>query len=226
MSQRLLHQYASLVFDCDGVLLNSNQVKTDAFYRAALPYGEKAARALVDFHRQYGGVSRYIKFEHFLKEIVPSNSSGPGLDTMLASYAEFVRDGLYSCEITRGLELLRARTTDARWFVASGGDQRELREVFSGRGLLEWFDGGVFGSPTSKDEILRREIASGRLSTPALLLGDSRYDHQAARLAGLDFVFVSEWSEFDQWAEYCEEHSIPVIARVEDLLVARGAEGE
>ena len=40
----LITDYASLVFDCDGVVLNSNKVKTEAFYQAVLPYGEAAAR--------------------------------------------------------------------------------------------------------------------------------------------------------------------------------------
>lgn len=44
-----LQRYRTLVFDCDGVLLNSNMVKTQAFYSTALPYGEKAAKELVDW---------------------------------------------------------------------------------------------------------------------------------------------------------------------------------
>ena len=53
----------SIVFDCDGVVLNSNKLKTQAFYNAALPYGEKAAIALVSYHIKNGGISRNHKFE-------------------------------------------------------------------------------------------------------------------------------------------------------------------
>lgn len=35
------------------------------------------------------------------------------------------------------------------------------------------------------------------LSVPALFLGDSKYDYQAASAAGLDFVFLSGWSEVE-----------------------------
>ncbi|MDX1757946.1 MAG: HAD family hydrolase, partial [Marinobacter sp.] len=65
-----LSRYASWVFDCDGVILNSNRVKTEAFYQAALPYGESAARALVEYHVNNGGISRYAKFERFLTTIL------------------------------------------------------------------------------------------------------------------------------------------------------------
>ncbi|NLC22432.1 MAG: HAD family hydrolase, partial [Halomonadaceae bacterium] len=33
-----LKAYLTLVFDCDGVVLDSNRVKTEAFYQATLPY--------------------------------------------------------------------------------------------------------------------------------------------------------------------------------------------
>ncbi len=45
-------KYKSLIFDCDGVVLNSNKAKTEAFYKAALPYGEQAASALVEYRHR------------------------------------------------------------------------------------------------------------------------------------------------------------------------------
>ena len=65
-----IREYLTLVFDCDGVLLDSNKVKTDAFYKSALPYGENAANELVSYHKENGGISRYIKFEYFLDSIL------------------------------------------------------------------------------------------------------------------------------------------------------------
>ena len=54
----------SIVFDCDGVLLNSNKIKTQAFYKCALPYGEKYATMLADYHIENGGISRNYKFKY------------------------------------------------------------------------------------------------------------------------------------------------------------------
>ena len=51
-------------------------------------------------------------------------------------------------------------------------------------------------------------MASGNISQPALFLGDSKYDHQAARAAGLDFVFVSGWSEVIDWSSWVAEQGI------------------
>ncbi len=216
--------YTTLVFDCDGVVLDSNKVKTEAFRTAALPWGEAAADALVAHHVAHGGISRYAKFAHFLDSILPDHApqavpgrDGPDLDTLLTAYAGAVRAGLMSCAITEGLEDLRAATPDARWLIVSGGDQAELREVFAARGLAAHFDGGIFGSPDSKDLILAREIAAGTIRSPALFLGDSRYDHIAATRAGLDFIFLSGWSEFHGWQDYVAAHHIPHCHAVASL---------
>lgn len=212
--------YATLVFDCDGVVLDSNRIKTDAFYQAALPYGEAAAQALVDYHIARGGVSRYLKFQHFLDEIVPQGHGGPDLDALLKAYAAAVRVGLMECDIAPGLRELRAACPDQRWMIASGGDQNELRQIFAARDLDGLFDGGIFGSPDSKEIILAREAQSGNLQTPALFLGDSKYDHIAAAGAGLDFVFVSGWSEFDGWPKYTRRHGLSIVADLAGLTAS------
>ena len=47
------------VFDCDGVILYSNSLETETYYKNAPLYGERAVRALVDFRTGNGGISRY-----------------------------------------------------------------------------------------------------------------------------------------------------------------------
>lgn len=219
--KRKVTEYATLVFDCDGVVLNSNRVKTDAFYQAALPYGKNAAQAMVDYHVAHGGVSRYKKFAHFLEKIVPQHAShhaGPDLNTLLERYASEVRQGLMHCEVAPGLRALREQTPNARWLIVSGGDQAELRDVFVQRGLTALFDGGIFGSPDTKDEILEREREIGNIKLPALFLGDSKYDLQAASAAGLCFIFLSAWSEVSGWQKWVSREGISHASSLQSLL--------
>lgn len=213
-----LTQYQTLVFDCDGVVLNSNKVKTDAFYQAALPYGEAAAQQLVDYHVARGGISRYKKFEWFVENVV-AGQAGPSLDELLAAYAAEVRHGLLTCDIAEGLSELRKKTKHANWLIVSGGDQQELREVFAKRDIAGLFNGGIFGSPDSKDVILARELQSGNISQKALFLGDSKYDYQAANAAGLDFIFLSDWSEVPDWQEFFKLKNVCLADSVTSLYL-------
>tara|TARA_R110001583_G_scaffold195389_1_gene372650 strand:+ start:10890 stop:11549 length:660 start_codon:yes stop_codon:yes gene_type:complete len=213
-----LEDYATLVFDCDGVVLDSNRIKSDAFYQATSPYGEVAAQAMVDHHVANGGVSRYKKFAYFLENIIAPIQAGPDLEALLNAYASHVREGLLNCPIAPGLEALRKKVPDARWLIVSGGDQAELREVFAQRSLADFFDGSIFGSPDTKDEILERELANGNITQPALFLGDSKYDYQAASSAGLDFLFVSGWSEVEGWHAWTTAENINCCRKIHDLL--------
>lgn len=213
----ILAPYKTLVFDCDGVVLNSNKVKTEAFFNAALPYGAAAAQQLVDYHVARGGISRYKKFAWFIEQVV-AGQAGPNLDELLARYAQEVHSGLLTCEVAPGLAALREQTAQATWLIASGGDEQELRRVFAVRGLADYFNGGIFGSPDSKEHILARELGLGNIQQPALMLGDSQYDYTAANAVGLDFLFISAWSELQNADTWCQQRQIEQVSTLSCLL--------
>ncbi len=215
-----IKDYNSLVFDCDGVILNSNKIKTEAFRTAVSSYGEEASNQLVSYHLLHGGVSRYKKFDYFLSAIAPkffNHSKKLSLSELLEIYSKETEKRLLNAELAFGLDILRNAMPDKSWSIVSGGDQDELRSIFKEREISQFFDGGIYGSPENKDEILNREIINNNIALPALYLGDSKLDHQAAQSNGLDFNFVSEWTDFKGYETYCEINSIKVIRRVYDI---------
>ncbi|HYN55096.1 MAG TPA: HAD family hydrolase [Methylotenera sp.] len=221
-----IKSYKSIVFDCDGVVLDSNIVKTDAYFRTAKNLGanDKQAQALVDYHVKLGGISRYHKFDYYLRDILHKPATQEAIQVLLDEFSRELEVGLMTCEIAPSLLELRNATPNAKWSILSGGDQQELRSLFANRSLSSGvsldslFDGGIFGSPDNKDEVLAREKQNGYLQFPALFLGDSKYDFEAATSAGLDFVFVSDWTEVADWQSYCASNKIAVIPNISCLL--------
>jgi len=216
-----LSGYETFVFDCDGVILDSNRIKTEAFSFAGMSYGREASESLVKYHIDHGGVSRYAKFRYFLDYIVPEycpEKEGPGYDELVATFSTYVRNGLETCRVSDGLKQLRWKTRNSTWLIVSGGDQEELRDVFTLRGLDSLFDGGIFGSPDTKKNILKRELEAGTIRKPALFLGDSRLDYVAAANAGLDFIFVNGWTEVKNWRSFIREVNCSSINSVETML--------
>jgi phosphoglycolate phosphatase-like HAD superfamily hydrolase len=211
--------YQSIVFDCDGVLLDSNSVKTSAFFQAAGVFGSRASEEMVEYHIERGGISRYEKFRWLASQYQPDDIEG-AIHRLLLVYADLVKSGLRSCDVASSLEELRAATGGSRWFVVSGGDEGEVVEALRFHGIAHLFDGGIHGSPVDKEHILAREQESGTLVAPGLFLGDSRYDYVAARGARLDFVFVHGWTELPQWEAFVAEHGLPAVSEVADLLSA------
>jgi len=221
MSARLRPEFAgyrSWAFDCDGVLLDSNAVKTQAFRDVATPYGQAAADALVDYHVTHGGVSRFIKVDYFFNQILGRPPEDGEVDQFLKGFAQSAMNRLLTCpEAPRIREVLAAVAATGPVYIVSGGLQNELREIFTHRGLDHFFT-AIFGSPDTKDEILGRERASGAMADPALFIGDARYDYEVAQRFGLDFAFASDWTEFSDWQTYFQDKSVTHLHSIQDLL--------
>jgi len=215
---KAITEYQTLVFDCDGVVLNSNRIKTDAFYEATKHYGHEPALALKNYHVANGGISRYHKFEYFVTNILQASVELSLLDDLLGRFAKIVKQGVGECEIATGLEELREKTSQANWLIVSGSDQAELREVFKERGLKDYFNGGIFGSPDDKGTILSREIKGQNIHSSALFLGDSKYDYKVANEAGIDFCFLSNWTEVNDWKAWLAENDLKSCQNISDLI--------
>ena len=207
------------MFDCDGVVLDSNIVKTEAYFRTAKNLGatDAQAQSLVDYHIKLGGISRYHKFDWYLREVLQNPVTETAIQALLDGFSKELQVGLMQCDLAKGLFALREKT-DSNWLILSGGDQQEIRDLFAKRKIEHMFNGGLFGSPDNKDVVLAREKANGNLQYPALFLGDSKYDFEAATRAGLDFIFISDWTEVPNWQTYCAENNIVAVPNISQLL--------
>lgn len=215
-----LTQYKTLVLDCDGVVLNSNKTKVNAYFEVAKRNGatDAQAQALVDHHIQKGSFPRNGKIEYYLKEILKQEVTDEVMRQYMHTFDEILDRTLMDCEVASGLLPLREASRHSKWMLLSGGDQRELRTIFARRNLADLFDAGIFGGPDTKDIVLAREKANGNLQLPALFIGDSKYDYEAATRAGLDFVFLSDWTEVADWQIFCATNKITVAKNLLELL--------
>jgi phosphoglycolate phosphatase-like HAD superfamily hydrolase len=214
-----ISQYKTILFDCDGVVLNSNFLKIEAYRLTALEFGasEEDAMKLVNHHIEYTGISRNIKFTYFLETILKKQADESSMNHLLKQLNIEVERLLENCDIAEGLERLREKTKQAHWMIVSGGDQEEIIRLFSRKSLLKYFDVGIFGSPDSKEEIVARELKKTTGHSPALFIGDSKYDYQVAKKNNLDFIFLSGWTNFFEWKNFCEENKIEVHQKLDDL---------
>lgn len=210
--------YRCWLFDCDGVLMDSNAVKTQAFYDVALPYGEDVAEKLMAYHVEHGGVSRFVKVEELFTGILKRPPKDGEVAQVLDDFAAISKARMLACPTAPRIEeVLEAVSKTGPVFVVSGSMQDELREVFAARGLDKYFT-AIFGSPDDKDTIVERELRSGAMAGPALFVGDARYDFEVAERYGLDFAFATAWTDFAGWETYFEDKPATLINSIADLL--------
>jgi len=215
-----LAKYKTIVFDCDGVLLNSNKTKVQAYYDAAKRMGgtDAEAQEFVDYHIAQGSFPRNGKIQYYLKHILEKVETPKIMQEYLDTFDQILGASLMKCDLAEGLLDLKEETKDADWMVLSGGDQVGLRQIFERRELTQYFECGIYGGPDIKEHVLAREQANGNIQLPALFVGGSKYDHQASTAAGLDFVFLSDWTEVKDWEDYCRDNHIVVLSSLAEML--------
>lgn len=222
---RNLKDAKTLIFDCDGVILNSNSLKNSVFEELTLEWGQEAADRFVSFVSESRGQSRFDLFEHFVRGILPAmgyvhpfNYQSRLIARLISNFSGMVSECLLQCERVEGLHDLRQQFGTQTWLVASAGMADEIRNVFEKKKILDLFDGGIFGAPSPKPDIFRRLKAAGTIKQPSVFLGDSISDYEAAVQSDIGFIFVSGWTDCRGWVEFFQERQIPVIDSVVDLI--------
>jgi len=209
--------YKSVVFDFDGVILNSNSMKTEAYKYAVQNYATDHINDFICFHKRNGGMSRYEKFKYFLLEIAPKNIPNLTIEVLLSRFTCFIDKKIDSCELVDGLEAIRLQYQNANWLIVSGSDQAELRAYAKRRKIDKYFDGGIYGSPDDKRKNITKALNSGIIKFPAVLIGDSKLDHQVAKEFNLDFIFASKWTDMSDWRDYSIRNNLFVIESLTNI---------
>lgn len=202
-----------VVFDCDGVLLDSVPVKTRAMARLAEPYGEEARDRLVMYHKVHGGVSRFRKFAWFFetclgRQITPAESEAWG-----GKFAELCLDEVRRCDLIPGaLTVLQEWHGRLPLYVCSGAPKSELDLILKERKLYAFFK-DICGYPPAKGELLESIVRGEKnlLASEFVMVGDAITDQDAAAYAETQFYGIGPelkgvtfpWSEnligFNEW---------------------------
>ena len=121
-----------IVFDCDGVILESVNVKTEAFARVAEPFGTDARDRLVAYHMEHGGVSRYKKFEWLFSEVLGREITPDEMDDLGRKYADYAFEGVLNAPMVPGAhDVITAWHGRVPLYVCSGAPHEELVHILS-----------------------------------------------------------------------------------------------
>ena len=177
-----------IVFDCDGVLLESVDAKTRAFARIGRDFGQEAEDRLVLFHALHGGVSRREKFAWLYSEVLGRTITDAEQEALCTKFVDYCFDEIRICQMVPGVEeVLRTWHGRVPMYVASGAPHEELHIVLKERGLAHYFE-GIFGSPPGKTVLLRNIVAAtGADPSQTIMIGDSQTDLSAAEAVGTLF---------------------------------------
>ena len=212
-------KYKTVIFDCDGVILQSNKIKTNAFRSVLISEPDDLVDEFITYHQNNGGVSRYVKFEHYYRNIKHEEQYLLMSEKAISRYAKIVLDQLIDVQHVPGfLDIIDyLNKNKIPCFVVSGGDQEELRSVFKDRKIFDKFV-EILGSPIAKDIHIDSMVKSKRLNYPAVFFGDAQSDMDAALNNNIDFCFVSQFTEWPNGVSMAQKSMCNVINNFKELI--------
>lgn len=210
-----------IVFDCDGVILESVPVKTRAFGRLTEPYGAEARDRMLMYHKVHGGVNRNRKFEWFFREVLGREITPEELADWSGRFRDIAFEEVCRCELVPGIqEVLDAWKGRLPMYVCSGAPQEELNAVLRGRGLDGYF-AGIYGAPPAKAALLRHIVREADVEPEeTVMVGDASTDQRAAEEVGT--LFYGRGSEVKGGSWPWGEDLRGLNAWLEELYRQRG----
>jgi beta-phosphoglucomutase-like phosphatase (HAD superfamily) len=180
-----------VVFDCDGVLLDSMPAKIEAFRRWVPTEHAHLQTQFMQGVMNGFGKSRIAHITHFYAELLGQALSPARLDAEVARFAQLC-DPLCADAPWRpgSMDFVRAcRAAGIPRYVLSGTPQQPLETMLQSTGGADLFD-LIIGSPPAKPESLTRILQqTGVPAERTVFVGDANADQAAAIHVGAHFVY-------------------------------------
>lgn len=184
--------WQAVFFDFDGVILDSVNIKTEAFEEMFRPYGSEVASEVVQYHLANCGVSRYRKFAYYYTELLKKPVTEEELQRLGLEFSDLVLGKILQAPFIQGapeaLEEIRREKIPA--YLVTGTPEEEMNYILKERGLNRYF-AEVHGAPKIKTNIVR-DILERKSYRPArcLYLGDALTDYEAAAANEVQFLGI------------------------------------
>ena len=202
----------AIIFDFDGVLCESLEVKKEAFRKLFLDYPDQVDR-IVDFHMQNGGMSRFDKFEIIFRDFLDEKLTQERSMKLGNQFRDYCYEGVIQSPYVKGAkDFLEKYFEEFMLFIVSGTPQEEMMEIVDAKGLSKYFK-GIYGSPANKGDLVIKILNENNIShNKAIFVGDALADYEGAKESGVPFIARMHEEYPDPFSQ------LQIEARIKDLL--------
>ncbi len=182
----------NFIFDFDGVILDSLETKTEAFYQMYLPYSKEIALKVKKYHLQNGGVSRFEKFKYWHKKYLGTLLNENEILKLSNNFSKLVlQNVINSDEVNGAFNFIKKYSSKYNFFIITGTPQNEINIIIEKIKLQNYFK-EVLGSPKNKIEWCNYLLNKFDLvSSETIFLGDALSDYEAAKHNDFHFALRS-----------------------------------
>lgn len=182
-----------ILFDFDGVLAESVNIKTEAFRKMYLSHGKDFSDKVVEYHLANGGVSRYEKFKIFNGEWLGENIDQNRINELAQVFSNLVVTGVVNASEVKGAKEFLSKSDTYTKFIITGTPTIEIKPILERRNMTHYFK-GIYGSPEKKGHWVKHILAEENITADeCVFIGDALADYNAA--IENDMLFVLRETE-------------------------------
>lgn len=182
-----------LVFDFDGVLADSVDIKTKAFAEIYQEYGDDVVHKVVSHHLN-NGMSRFRKIKFYHQEFLGKRITHPEIILLAKRFSSLVVNKVINSQEIPGASIFLNiySKSDKECAINSASPQIEIQKIIQKKGLNDHFS-AVLGSPSSKyDNFIKLFNLFNCNSSELIFFGDSYSDYLAAKNVNVPFIAVGK----------------------------------
>ncbi|MFM2359565.1 MAG: hypothetical protein RLY16_1558 [Bacteroidota bacterium] len=180
----------AILWDFDGVIFDSMPVRDFGFMEVLKNYPQNEVAQLMEYHRQNGGLSRYVKFRYFFEVIRHENVTDEKVQQLANQFSAIMRAELIKPQyiIQQTLDYIKKEYLQRPMHIISGSDENELKYICMSQKIDHYFL-SIHGSPTAKPILIREVMTANQYkSEDAIYIGDSINDYHAATSCEIPFL--------------------------------------
>jgi phosphoglycolate phosphatase-like HAD superfamily hydrolase len=179
----------AIIFDFDGVILESINIKSEAFAYIYSEYEKDIIEKIVAHHRANGGMSRYKKFQFYHKNFLNKKITQKDIKILDKKFSEFVMRKIRQVPFVEGVKnFIETHYQNYQMFISTGAPQYEVEKVAEIRNIKHFFK-KIYGSPATKIEHIKSILLENNLHpSQVVFIGDGTTDKISANQTNLHFI--------------------------------------
>lgn len=204
----------AILFDFDGVLVESVDIKTKAFAKLFENEGPEIVNQVVEYHLANGGVSRFKKFDYIYKELLKRKITDEIRMELGNKFANLVIQNVLDAPWISGVqEFLENHSKKIDLYIVSGTPDNELKGIVENKNASKYFK-GVLGSPATKGDLIKHILSTySYKSEHVVFIGDAITDLNGALEANISFIGKISNKEINPFSDY----HVPLIRDLREL---------
>lgn len=188
-----VNKFNTFIFDFDGVIVDSVNIKTEAFAEIYRPFGEEVVSKVVSHHISHGGINRFDKIRYYHKNYLNQEISDFEVSKLASKFSDIVFKKVINAPFIEGalkfLEFLKKN--NKKMFIISATPEEEIKRIVAGRKLNKYFI-DIKGAPISKKKNLKKIIKLYKINAvESVYFGDAEEDLNTASSCSITFVPIN-----------------------------------